>query len=212
MSCLFSVVQILFPAKRSPTGENLQWRLLLCSLPSEKAAELAIAEGASVLALVDEKREHVVLFDDAGNEVALYCGMTSGRAWSDAFLLGEEGPWTWGVSTGRDLLFPEHARALAAAGMDVLCVLPGRGEEGLTLPLEVLARTRALENQIYVVLLAPEGEGSLFVGPGGIGIPLVEAQGLPTAMVEKSVVASARKALPLLDFARKSPLAGLAKR
>jgi hypothetical protein len=216
VSGLFPVLQILFPTDwregRASTGPAEGWRLLLCALSLKDAAEFALSERASVLALVDEEREHVALFDDAGNETPHSCGLPFDGGPSDAFLLGEEGPWTWGLSTGRDILFPEHARALAAAGMDVLCVLPGRVEERSALPLDVLARARALENQIYVVLLSPEGEESLFVGPGGLPIPLVEERGFPTAMVERSAVASARKALPLLDFARKSPLAGLAKR
>ena len=92
----------------------------------------------------------VILRDDGGNVLHRYMGMHGKGAGSD-FALFPLGRFLCGLATGPDLMVPEHARCLALAGADLLLAFLLPGESGKA-PFEAVAKTRAAENHIFVIL------------------------------------------------------------
>ncbi|GAA1950262.1 carbon-nitrogen hydrolase family protein [Nocardioides panacihumi] len=119
-------------------------------------------------------------------------------------VLVEVGGATVGLMTCYDLRFPELARALVAAGAEIL-VVPAAwvaGERKVD-HWRTLARARAIENTAYVVAAgqpAPRYCGhSIVVDP--LGDVLVEAgpdEEVVTARLERSVIERAREVNPSL--------------
>jgi predicted amidohydrolase len=114
-----------------------------------------------------------------------------------------------GVLTCYDLRFPEVARRLVDAGAQVICVIaawasgPGKAEQ-----LRVLARARAIENTVYLLLASQSGRGrtgcSAVVDP--LGDVVVEAAAVGDAVLladlDPAVVAEVRARVPVLDHRR----------
>lgn len=184
------------------TGE-----LLLTALPREEARDLAISLGISVVTLADQDGT-IAVFDEAGSPVTFYRGIHGPEGDSrDAFFLHKEGCFLWGLSTGWDLLVPEHARSLALAGMEALLVLPDQ-RVSRTFPTELMARARAVENQIYVALFVP-GEESLLADPTGVSLPLAEEQGLFEGTLRRSTLLSVRKKFALRSLRKRERYQGI---
>ncbi len=111
---------------------------------------------------------------------------------------------TLGLMTCYDLRFPELARALVAAGAEVL-VVPAAWVAG---PRKVdhwttLARARAIENTVYVVAVGQPGPRytghSIVVGPlGDVLLEAGEAAGTFSATLDRDTVAEARRTNPSL--------------
>ena len=112
-----------------------------------------------------------------------------------------------GLSICFDAGFPEHMRALALAGADVIACPAAfaQGEERRR--YELYYPSRALENTLYVAVsnavgmqggLEMFGDSALF-GPRGHEIARVGgATGLVTALIDKDEIARAREDLPYL--------------
>ncbi len=130
-----------------------------------------------------------------------------------------------GFMTCYDVRFPELARALAAAGADLL-VLPAAWAAGLFKEEHwvTLVRARAIENTIWVAAAgqvpdpaeaatrAPTGVGrSMLVDPMGVvKVDLGAAPGLGTGDVDPTVTSSVREVLPSLANRRSDIQAGAA--
>lgn len=186
------------------TGE-----LLLTALPREEARDLASSLGISVVSLANQDGT-IAVFDEAGSPVTFYRGIhgpEGGADSRDAFFLHKEGCFLWGLSTGWDLLVPEHARSLALAGMEVLLVLPDQRVARI-FPMELMSRARAAENQIYVALFAP-GEEPLLADPTGASLPLGEEQGLFEATLRRNTLLSVRKKFALRSLRKRERYQGI---
>ena len=121
--------------------------------------------GSSASAFIGlEEDSAVVLRDDGGNVLHRYMGMHGKGAGSD-FALFPLGRFLCGLATGPDLMVPEHARCLALAGADLLLAFLLPGESGKA-PFEAVARTRAAENHIFVILAEYSAPPAAF-GPDG---------------------------------------------
>lgn len=114
-----------------------------------------------------------------------------------------------GLGICYDLRFPEVARAAACAGCE-LFILPAAWVDGPNKELhwKTLASARAIENEMYVAALSRVDEGrigaSLVVDPLGNVVAQAPAheECLLVADVDRSEVASAREAMPVLDHRR----------
>ncbi len=113
-----------------------------------------------------------------------------------------------GLMTCYELRFPEISRILAAQGAEVIVVptawVAGRMKEE---HLHVLARARALENTVFVVVVSQTGRiftgRSVVVDPFGVAISDAgEAEGLVTAEIDLDRVNAVRKSLPSLGQVR----------
>lgn len=112
--------------------------------------------------------------------------------------------WSVGLMTCYDLRFPEHARALVAAGAEVL-VLPAAwvaGERKVD-HWRTLVRARAIENTVYVLAVAqpaPRYTGhSMVVDPlGDVVAEAGEDDETITATLQGEVLVNARKTNPSL--------------
>ncbi len=120
-----------------------------------------------------------------------------------------------GLAICFDAAFPEHARALALAGAEVIAcpVAFAFGEERRRYQLYYPAR--ALENTLYVAVsnsvglqggLQMFGDSALF-GPRGQAIAqIAEPVGVATAPLDGEEIARARRDLPYLADLPKSPI------
>ncbi|MDD3515292.1 hypothetical protein SDC9_59251 [bioreactor metagenome] len=110
----------------------------------------------------------VILRDDGGNVLHRYRGMHGEGAGSE-FALFPLGRFLCALATGSDLMVPEHARCLSLAGTDLLLafLLPGEGEKKA--PFEAVARTRAAENGMFVILAGCSAPPTAF-GPDGCDV------------------------------------------
>lgn len=138
---------------------------------------------------------------------------------SDVVAPGEElvvarlAKFTLGLSVCFDLRFPELYRALSAAGAEVLAV-PSAFNAGTGLAhWEVLVRSRAIENNAYVVAAAQSGttaEGiatyghAMIVDPWGAVLDESKQEGpdLVTAVLDLDDVSRRRAQIPVMRFRR----------
>lgn len=112
--------------------------------------------------------------------------------------------WSLGLMTCYDLRFPEQARALVAAGAEVL-VLPAAwvaGERKVE-HWRTLVRARAIENTSYVVAVGQPGPRysghSMVVDPfGDVVVEAGEDDETLTAVLEPDVLEKARETNPSL--------------
>ena len=122
-----------------------------------------------------------------------------------------------GIMTCYDVRFPELARALAAAGAELI-VLPAAWAAGLFKEEHwvTLVRARAIENTVWVAaagqvpdpaepaVRAPTGIGrSMLVDPmGAVRIDLGPGRGIAVGDVDPGVTAQVRAVLPSLEHRR----------
>jgi len=122
-----------------------------------------------------------------------------------------------GILTCYDVRFPEHARALAAGGAQLI-VVPAAWAAGLFKEEHwvTLVRARAIENTVWVAAAgqvpdpaepaagAPTGIGrSMLVDPmGTVRIDLGPGQGIAVGDVDAEVTAQVRAVLPSLEHRR----------
>jgi predicted amidohydrolase len=113
-----------------------------------------------------------------------------------------------GMMTCYELRFPEMARILALQGAKVIVVptawLAGRMKED---HLQLLARARALENTVFVVVASQTGRiftgRSLVVDPFGVSIcDAGEQEGVAVTEIDTDRVTRVRKVLPSLRHTR----------
>lgn len=120
-----------------------------------------------------------------------------------------------GLSICFDAGFPEHMRALALAGADVIACPAAfaHGEERHR--YELYYPARALENTLYVGVsnaVGPQGELEMFgdsalFGPRGYEIARIrESVGVVTTPIDKDEIARARRDLPYLASLPKGPI------
>lgn len=114
----------------------------------------------------------VILRDDGGNVLHRYRGM-HGKGTGSGFALFPLGRFLCGLATGPDLMVPEHARCLALAGTNLLLAFLLPGESGQA-PFEAVARTRAAENRMFVILADCSARPAAF-GPDGRDVLSVPA-------------------------------------
>ncbi|GAA4149357.1 carbon-nitrogen hydrolase family protein [Actinomadura keratinilytica] len=114
----------------------------------------------------------------------------------------------FGMQTCYDVRFPEVARRLVDAGVDVLALpadwVPGPLKED---HWRTLVRARAIENTIYVAAAdqnAPTGAGnSMIVDPMGVVVAsLGEGTGTAVAPVSAERIAAVRQTNPALELRR----------
>jgi len=167
-----------------------------------------------------------IVFDPAGQPAARYdkihlFAFDSGReqydegrtlhAGSDPVAL-QAGPLRVGLSICYDLRFPELYRALMRPPCDLLCVPSAFTYTTGKAHWELLLRTRAVENQCYVLAAAQGGKHengrrtwghSLIAGPWGDVVALrEEGEGVVVAEVDLEHLATVRTQLPALAHRR----------
>lgn len=116
---------------------------------------------------------------------------------------------TLGLGICYDLRFPEHARALAVAGCDLL-LFPSAWHDGPCKAdhWETLLRARAIENEAFVAGVCHAGErfagGSLVADPLGrvVGRLVGKEGSLLVCELDLGLVGSARDAMPVFDHRR----------
>jgi deaminated glutathione amidase len=196
---------------------------------SEVASEHGVAVVAGVFEPAPDGRVYntAVAFDAGGRLAAAYRKIhlfdALGQRESDQVAAGHEpvvvdlGGLRVGVQICYDIRFPEHARALAARGADLI-VVPAGWAAGLFKEEHwvTLVRARAIENTVWVaavdqvpdpaepVTRAPTGVGrSLLVDPmGTVRLDLGSRPGIAVGEVDTKLTAEIRAALPVLEHRR----------
>jgi deaminated glutathione amidase len=225
--------QARFSADLRAVAEPLDGEFCRGLADAARSASLAIV--ASLFEPAPDGRvfNTTVGFERDGGLVAVYRKIhlfdALGHRESDSVAPGDElvvatlGGLRVGFMTCYDVRFPELARALAAAGADLL-VLPAAWAAG-TFKEEhwvTLVRARAIENTIWLAAAgqvpdpaesptrAPTGIGrSMLVDPMGVvRLDLGPAAGLGVSDVDTAQTASVRAALPCLANRRQDVLAG----
>jgi deaminated glutathione amidase len=195
----------------------------------EAAAKLGVAVVAGVFEPAADGRVHntTVAFDAAGHLVAAYRKIhvfdSFGQRESDLVAPGDEpvvadlAGLRAGFLTCYDVRFPEHARALVAAGAELI-VLPSAWAAGLFKEEHwvALVRARAIENTVWVAAAgqvpdpdapptrAPTGVGrSMVVDPMGVvRLDLGSRPGVGVAEVDTALTAQIRAEVPCLTHRR----------
>ncbi|MDK2958237.1 MAG: hypothetical protein PWP47_281 [Synergistaceae bacterium] len=116
----------------------------------------------------------LLLLDDGGNVLFRYRGMHGKEAGAD-FAFFPLGRFFCALATGPDLMAPEHARCLSLAGADLLLAFLLPGESGKA-PFEAVARTRAAENRMFVLLADSSAPPAAF-SPDGCEVLPSPAEG-----------------------------------
>jgi deaminated glutathione amidase len=169
----------------------------------------------------------VVAYDDAGGLAASYRKIhlydALGQRESALVAAGDEpvlcdlAGLRVGILTCYDIRFPEHARALAAGGAELI-VVPAAWAAGLFKEEHwvTLVRARAIENTVWVAAAgqvpdpaepapgAPTGVGrSMLVDPmGTVRLDLGSRPGIAVGEVDAKLTAEIRAALPSLEHRR----------
>jgi predicted amidohydrolase len=203
----------------------------------ETAGKLGIAVVAGIFEPADDGRVHntTVAFDGTGRLVASYRKIhvfdSFGHRESDLVAPGDEPVVTdlaglrVGLLTCYDVRFPEHARALAARGAELI-VLPSAWAAGLFKEEHwvTLVRARAIENTVWVAAAgqvpdpgerptrAPTGIGrSMIVDPMGVTrVDLGPYPGVATAEIDSDLTARIRAEVPCLQHRRPDVFGGAA--
>lgn len=122
------------------------------------------------------------------------------------------GPLTAGIGICYDLRFPEYARLLAVGGADLL-IYPGAFNQ-VTGPAhwELLLRTRAVDNQLFVAGVSPAPRAgmtyqayghSMLTDPWGrVLAEAGEDEEIVLATIDLDVLCRIRRELPLLEHRR----------
>lgn len=131
---------------------------------------------------------------------------------AEPVLVDAEG-WSVGLSICYDLRFPEHFRALSAAGANVLAVPAAFTLRTGLAHWEPLLRARAIENQCYVIAPAQWGRhygaresygNAMVVSPWGEVVARHERGiGIAYATIARTAVDEARAQIPCLAHRRR---------
>jgi predicted amidohydrolase len=190
-------------------------------------AGVAVAAGVFEPAPGGRVYNTVVAYDADGGLVAAYRKIhlydALGQRESELVAAGDEpvlcdlAGLRIGILTCYDIRFPEHARALAAGGAQLI-VVPAAWAAGLFKEEHwvTLVRARAIENTVWVAAAgqvpdpaepaagAPTGIGrSMLVDPmGTVRIDLGPGRGIAVGDVDTAVTAQVRDVLPSLEHRR----------
>jgi predicted amidohydrolase len=194
-------------SRHSPENEEEVFKeknalyILPAGTDSSRAEESSASGGG--YSLLASGNGAVSVYDDGGSLVNCYFGM-HGREKEGDFTVFRHGGFLCGLSSGNDLLFPEHSRILALAGADLICIFPPADVPG-EFPLEIFARVRAMENLVYVVLVVPGSFPPLVYGPRGerIGTCRCGESREKEAVLSRANLLKARKMIPLFDLRKK---------
>jgi deaminated glutathione amidase len=195
----------------------------------ETAAKLGIAVVVGIFEPAADGRVHntTLAFDNTGRQVAAYRKIhvfdSFGQRESDLVAPGNEpvvadlAGLRVGFLTCYDVRFPEQARALVAAGAELI-VLPSAWAAGLFKEEHwvTLVRARAIENTVWVAAAgqvpdpdepptrAPTGVGrSLVVDPMGVTrLDLGPYPGIGVAEIDTALTATVRAQVPCLQHRR----------
>jgi deaminated glutathione amidase len=202
---------------------------------AEMAGQFGIAVVAGLFEPAEDGRVHntAAAFDGAGRLVATYRKIhvfdSFGQRESDVVAPGSEpvvadlAGLRVGFLTCYDVRFPEHARALAARGAELL-VIPSAWAAGLFKEEHwvTLVRARAIENTVWVAAAgqvpdpgepptrAPTGVGrSMVVDPlGVVRLDLGPYPGVAVAEIDSGLTARVRADVPCLQHRRPDVFGG----
>jgi predicted amidohydrolase len=141
-----------------------------------------------------------LMLDGEGHALANYRACHLGEAEAAIFSRGQWfsilpwNGWRIGLLIGSDLRLPEPARCLALAGADLLLVLGPSGSAGSA--GHAIARTRAIENGLFVALSGEPGEAPPIFDPQGavLGTTVAGESGLAIAELPRQPVHLAQRA------------------
>lgn len=170
----------------------------------EACREQALAGGGFAVSATEEGNA-LLVFDDGGKLLEYYEGVhgASVECPPSRFAIFLAGGFLCGLSTGYDLLMPEHARALTLGGIDLLCIFCAP-EICHDYPVEAIAIARAVENQIFTALITSSTKSSRVFGPFGKEIFLSEnIVGENVYVLHKKMILENKKILPLGQMRRK---------
>lgn len=176
------------------------------SLSVDEGRKIALSEGCSLLCGGEGYSQTVL--DDGGKVLLSYSGLHEGEESSEEkFPLFFPGGLLCALSFGYDIFLPEHARLLALGGAEFLVITPPRSKDPAL--LEVFARVRAAENQIFTTLLRPFPDHPLFFGPGGGSLTPKNSPEGGWISLEKRVLQRAGKIFSLRNLRRRELYHGL---
>ena len=176
---------------------------------SEKAYNTSLLFDPSGKLLASYRKIH--LFDvDLANGVSLRESAT--RAYGDAIAVARSDLCTMGLSVCYDLRFPELYRGLAEQGAQIIFVPAAFTAYTGEAHWEPLLRSRAIENQAYVIAPGQFGQSrssfathghSMIVDPWGkILAELADGAGIVSAEIDLEYLAQVRAELPALRHRR----------
>lgn len=176
---------------------------------SEKPYNTSLLFDPSGKLLASYRKIH--LFDvDLANGVSLRESAT--RAYGDNIVVGQGDLCTMGLSVCYDLRFPELYRGLAEQGAQIIFVPAAFTAYTGAAHWEPLLRSRAIENQAYVIAPGQFGQSrnsfathghSMIIDPWGkILAELADGPGIVTAEIDLEYLASVRAELPALRHRR----------
>jgi predicted amidohydrolase len=217
---------IIFP-EMFLTGYNIGEAVFKLAEPSDgsaaqKAAQIARETGIALLYGYPEQAKagvynSAIVVDRHGNTAANYrkthlYGDFENRVFQkgDALVMAALEGLNIGILICYDIEFPEAARALTAAGSQLIAV-PTALMEPYCRVAETVVATRAYENQIYVAYVNRCGSedelaycgSSCIVGPDGIDrVRAKRTEGLFVAQIDPRTVERERKQNPMLEQRR----------
>jgi predicted amidohydrolase len=176
---------------------------------SEKAYNTSLLFDPAGKLLTAYRKIH--LFDvDLANGVSLRESAT--RAYGDAIAVGRSDLGVMGLSVCYDLRFPELYRRLAEQGAQIIFVPAAFTAYTGEAHWEPLLRSRAIENQAYVIAPGQFGQSrssfathghSMIVDPWGkILAELADGPGIVSAEIDLDYLAQVRTELPALRHRR----------
>jgi len=185
---------------------NRPFLVLFASSSVEALSRSSLSRIAFSVARIEIQSGELLVCDDGGNELLRYCGIHSPddvSAQHVFFSTFSIQGFLCGLSGGMDLLIPEHTRALALSGVELLCSFPSF-DVYEAFPFEQIARVRAVENQIFTVLVPPSGESIVCWGP--TGAPLASSRSNSGELffaLQRECIARTRKQYPLRSLRKK---------
>lgn len=209
-------------AESYPEGETLEW------MSKTAAREKVAVVGGSIPEHAENNRIYNTsfVFDENGKMIAKhrkvhladFYGVVPPVLESETVAAGDNatvcdaGGITMGIAICYDVRFPELSREMALQGAKMIAFPAAFGMTTGAVHWELLMRSRAVDNQVYVVGAAPartpgsarQNWGhSLIVNPWGTVIAaLVEQEGLLLAEIDLAKIDAVRKDLPLLKHRR----------
>lgn len=209
-------------AETFPEGKALEW------MAKTAARERITIVGGSIPELAENDRIYNTsfIFDENGKMIAKhrkmhladFYGVVPPLLESETVVSGDRvtvcnaGGTTLGIAICYDVRFPEVSREMALQGAKIIVFPAAFGMTTGAVHWELLMKSRAIDNQVFVVGAAPartlgstrQNWGhSLIVDPWGTVIAgLAEQEGLMLAEIDLAQIDAVRKALPLLKHRR----------